>query len=272
MPSALPTQDVSIEQPFLRSLAIQMRVIWALCLRESLTRFGRNNLGFLWLFIEPMTFTLGVTFVWSLSRMTHGATVSVASFALTGYSSVLLWRNPASRISKAIESNLALLYHRNVRVFDIFISRILLEIIGISASFFGLMLVLVFFEVIETPVDLVTLIAGWGLLSAFSIALALTIGALSEQSDFLDRIWHAAAYLLFPFSGAGTLADWLPPGLRVFILKIPFVHGVEMIRHGFYGDAIRTYEDPVYLTLCTLVLFALGLFLSRGAAKIVEPD
>ena len=33
---------------------IQMRVIGALTLREMGTRFGRDNLGYLWLFLEPM--------------------------------------------------------------------------------------------------------------------------------------------------------------------------------------------------------------------------
>jgi len=259
------------ETPFLRSLAIQLRVIWALCLRESLTRFGRHNIGFLWLFLEPMTFTLGVTLVWRFSKMTHGSSISVASFALTGYSSVLVWRNPA-RISKAIEANLSLLYHRNVRVLDIFLSRILLEIAGISASFFGLMALLVFLEVIAMPVDIVTMVVGWILLSLFSVALALTVGALSERTELLDRIWHAVAYLLFPFSGAGALADWLPPGLRKFVLMIPFVHGIEMIRHGYYGPSIRTWEDPAYLSFITLVLFGVGLHLCQDTSKVVEPE
>ncbi|MFN5779339.1 MAG: capsule polysaccharide export ABC transporter permease, partial [Novosphingobium sp.] len=36
---------------------VQRRVIGALLLREMLTRYGRNNIGFLWLFVEPMLFT-----------------------------------------------------------------------------------------------------------------------------------------------------------------------------------------------------------------------
>jgi len=50
--------------PFLASLAIQRRVIWALMMREVITRFGRENLGVLWLIGEPMIFTLGVATLW----------------------------------------------------------------------------------------------------------------------------------------------------------------------------------------------------------------
>ena len=38
-----------------RSFQIQrLQVVWALILREILTRYGRHNIGFLWLFVEPM--------------------------------------------------------------------------------------------------------------------------------------------------------------------------------------------------------------------------
>ena len=47
------------------SWRIQRRVIWALVMREILTRYGRHNIGFLWLFVEPMIFTLLVTLLWS---------------------------------------------------------------------------------------------------------------------------------------------------------------------------------------------------------------
>ena len=46
--------------PSLRdSLRVQGRVLVALLLREMLTRYGRHNIGFLWVFVEPMIFTLG---------------------------------------------------------------------------------------------------------------------------------------------------------------------------------------------------------------------
>src|SRR4051812_47811145 len=99
----------------LRAFALQRRVIGALLLREVITRYGRHNIGFVWLFVEPMLFTLGVTALWTVLKATHGASVSIAAFALTGYSSILLWRNCSSRVVHAIAVNHSLLYHRNVR-------------------------------------------------------------------------------------------------------------------------------------------------------------
>ncbi|MBM3613658.1 MAG: hypothetical protein FJX19_11965, partial [Alphaproteobacteria bacterium] len=49
-----------------RSFAIQRRVIGALVLREVITRYGRHNLGFAWLLLEPLVFTLGVIMLWTV--------------------------------------------------------------------------------------------------------------------------------------------------------------------------------------------------------------
>jgi len=54
---------------------IQWRVVRALFLRELITRFGRDNLGVLWLVGEPMIFTLGVATLWSLAGLAHGKTL-----------------------------------------------------------------------------------------------------------------------------------------------------------------------------------------------------
>lgn len=80
-------------------------------------------------------FTLGVTALWTLSKATHGSSLPITAFAVTGYSSVLVWRNSASRCALAIEPNQSLLYHRNVRVIDLFLSRVILEIAGATISF-----------------------------------------------------------------------------------------------------------------------------------------
>jgi ABC-2 type transport system permease protein/capsular polysaccharide transport system permease protein len=113
-----------------RSLQIQSRVIWALLMREVLTRYGRHNIGFLWLFVEPMMFTLGVTALWTATKSVHGSDLPIEAFAITGYSAVLLWRNMPARCIDSVEPNRSLLFRRNVRVIDIFFSRILLEAAG----------------------------------------------------------------------------------------------------------------------------------------------
>src|SRR5256886_14556853 len=88
-------------------------------------------------FAEPMMFTLGVVIVWSLLR-THSTRLPVIPFVVTGYSSLLLWRNTIGRGGNAVEPNRSLLHHRNVRGLDLFVARLLLEVAGASISFLTL--------------------------------------------------------------------------------------------------------------------------------------
>lgn len=252
-----------------RAFAIQRRVIWALMMREVITRFGRENLGALWLVAEPMLFTMGVAALWSAAGLNHGSSLPIVAFAITGYSSVLLWRNAVSRVNAGIQQNINLLYHRNVRVIDVFITRIGLEMAGATASFLILTSFFVAIEWMQPPQDPLLVAGGWLMLAWFGAALALTIGAATAYSEIVERLWHPAAYLLFPLSGAAFMADWLPPAGREVVMLLPMVHGVELLREGFFGSVVRTHHDVGYMALVSLVLTLVGLVLVRDAGRRV---
>ena len=258
--------------PLKRSFAIQVRVTGALIMREIITRYGRHNIGFLWLFLEPMLFTVGITTLWTLLKATHGTSLPITAFAVTGYSSILLWRNCSNRAIKAIESNHSLLYHRNVRVPDVLVARLALEIAGATVSLVFLTIIFSAMNWMHLPSDILTAMFGWLLLAWFACALSFIVGAASERSELIERVWHILTYLLFPLSGAGFLVDWLPKFAHEYILWVPMVHGTEMIRHGYFGDSVKTYEDPIYFILFNSVLTLIGLALIRETGRRVEPE
>lgn len=255
-----------------RALNINLRVVGALLMREVITRYGRHNIGFLWLFVEPMLFTLGVTALWTLAGGHNFTKIPIAAFALTGYSSVLLWRNMPNRCSKAIEPNLSLMYHRQVKVIDIFTSRIVLEIAGTTASFIVLGIVFTTIGWIKPPEDLLKIMLAWFMLAWFGGALALWIGALSERTEIIEKLWHPASYLLFPLSGAAFMVDWLPIPAQNFILLLPMVHGVELLRDGYFGSSIHPHYDIAYMAICNLCLTLLGLSQVRVVSRTVTPE
>lgn len=256
---------------FLKSLRVQWRVIRALLMREVITRYGRENLGVLWLITEPALFTLGVSALWSAAGLNHGSSMPIVAFAITGYSSVLVWRNTASKCNSAILQNFNLLYHRNVQVIDVFITRIILELAGTTASFTLLSLFFIGIDVISPPVDLLQVISGWLMLAWFGASLGMVLGAATSYSELVDRIWHPTSYLLFPLSGAAFMVEWLPQRAQDIVLLLPMVHGVEMVREGFFGDTVRTHYDTGYMAFCCLVLTLTGLLVVRDAGRRVEP-
>ncbi len=264
----MSSQNVNV----LASWAVQRRVIWALLLREVLTRFGRHNIGFMWLFVEPMMFTLGVTALWTATKSVHGSDLPIVAFAITGYSSVLLWRNMPSRCVGAIQPNLALMYHRNVRVIDIFMARLLLEGAGASISFLILSTFFVFVGMMSPPEDALQVVGGWLMLAWFGMSLALLLGSLAEQWEMVDKLWHPLSYITFPLSGAAFLVDALPKQAQDIILLLPMVHGTEFLREGFFGSKIHAHYDMGYMGLMNLGLTFLALLQLRKVSKLVVPE
>lgn len=251
------------------ALQAQFRVIYALFMREILTRYGRHNIGFLWLFIEPMIFTLGVTAMWTALKTIHGSNLPIVAFAITGYSCVLLWRNMPGRTISALEPNLSLLYHRPVKVLDIFLARLILEAAGATTSFF--VLVVAFYAIgwLELPEDVLKVVGGWILLASFGVGLALFLGARSVESELVDKFWHPASYLIFPLSGAAFIVDALPPQIQDVVLWIPMVNAVEYLREGYFGRAFVPHYDLPYLIGCCLALNVLGIAQVRAVSRKV---
>jgi ABC-type polysaccharide/polyol phosphate export permease len=259
-----------VTDPSLRtSFGVQWRVLHALLMRELITRFGRRNLGVLWLVLEPMIFTLAVMALWSFGGLSSKA-LPVIPFAITGYSSVLMWRNTVSQCSHTIAENKALFYHRNVRVLDAFLSRVALEVLGASASFVALIALFMLAGVIEMPADLSLVLIGWAMLGWFGLGLALVIGAGNAFSPVVGRVWSPISYVLFPMSGAVFMVDWLPASAREVVLLLPMVHGVEVLREGYFGASVNTHYDLGYMAVINLCLTLGGLLLIKPAARRLE--
>ncbi|MHC1478972.1 ABC transporter permease [Frateuria aurantia] len=251
------------------SLRIQWRIISALLMREVITRYGRHNIGFGWMIAEPATFCLGIIAIWSFGPEGGGANrhIDIASYALTGYSTILNWRNTVSRCIDSVEPNRSLLYHRNVMVLDVYFSRIILELGGVTLAITSIYLVFIGMDLIAPPVDLLKMLSGWLLLSWYSTALAILLGALSEYSELVDKIWHPLAYFQLPLSGAMVMAHSLPPTYRRIVMAFPVPNCVELYRAGYYGDAVKTYYDVPYVIAICMVITWLGLTLTRDISN-----
>jgi len=252
---------------FSQGLRIQRRVLYALMLREMLTRYGRHNIGFLWLFVEPMLFTTAVVLLWSSLGRDAVSGIPIVAFGITGYSTIMLWRNMPGRTIGAIGPNASLLTHRPVQMFDVFTSRTLLEGVGATVSFVVLSFAAWLLGLMPGPQDTLKVFGGWLLLAWFAFALALFIGAWSEKSSLVYKIWAPISYIMLPLSGALFLVEALPPAAQYWVLLLPMVHCVELIREGYFGNVFTAYHDIGYVATVNAVLTLLALAQVRDISR-----
>jgi capsular polysaccharide transport system permease protein len=270
-PSHTITNTMSLKDLW-QCLCVQIRVIKALVLREMITRFGRHNIGFLWMFVEPMMFSIGITILWTYMGGHAKGTIPVAGFALTGYSAIVAWRNCVGRTSNSIKANKALLYHRMVTIFDIAISRGLLEFAAVTVSFLVLSILFTELGLMHLPSDPLQVVIGWILLGWFVIAAGLIAVYLDERSEIFERVWHVAMYLTLPFTGAFTMVSWLPEAAQTILLYSPMVNAVEMLREGYFGSGINAQYSISYLITCNIAVTALALLLIQRVNKIITAE
>jgi len=258
--SSAPTAACSLMESF----RIQCRVIWALMMREMITMFGRHGLGFAWIFVMPMVLTVGITLAWSL-RGVHegGAAIPIAAFALTGYSTLILYRNMPGTAAGAVKMNVPLLYHRNVKVIDLFLARIILQSSAITFSLVTLTIIFTWIGLMPPPIDPLLALKGWMATACFGIGLGFFIGSIATKHEWVDHIWHPLSYIIGGVAGAALLMESVPPKFRNILLWFPIIHGSECLRDGYFGDKFTPYYDLSYEYLVSVILILLGLLQMR---------
>lgn len=250
-----------------RSIRLQIRVIGALLMREIHTRYGRDNLGFLWVVGEPALFCIGVAIMWTAIRPAHEHGVPVTAFVITGYVPLTMWRHCVSRGVKAFEANGSLLFHQQVTPLDIILARVVLEVYGSIIAGLLVSVAAILLGYMELPANPGLMYMGMGYQIVFCLGCALIIASLSEMSDVLERFVQAFMYLSIPFSGAFTMVDWVPPQFQAILLWSPSVHSLEMIRGGQFGSGVHVHYDVFYTSWTCALLILIGLSLTLRSRR-----
>jgi len=252
---------------FSDSWRVQRNVIQALMIRELNTRFGRENIGFLWVMVEPLLFAGLVAIMWRVMKGPEEHGVSIVMFVISGYIPLTLFRHAVSRCIKVFEVNASLLYHRQITIFDFLFVRFLIEMIGAMFAFTFIATVLHFFGLFSAPKSMGFLLAGWFLYSLFTLSLCFMIAPLSEFSDVLEKIIPVTTYIMIPFSGTFNMVEWLPVAARPYMLWSPPVSAMEMIRYGLFGDAVYPYYNVSVVFVFSIVCTLIGLVLCRRVRR-----
>lgn len=246
---------------------IQKRVVTALMIREMTTRFGRENIGFLWVMVEPLLFAGLVALMWRFMKGSEEHGVSVVAFVISGYIPLTLFRHALSKSIAVFVANGSLLYHRQVRIVDFLLARFMIEMIGGMMAFVFAACVLYTFGLFEPPAEPTYLIAGWLIYCMVTLSICFVIAPLSEVSEVLEKIIPVTTYLIIPISGTFSMVQWLTPTLRDYMLWSPFVTAMELIRYGLFGDRVTPYYSlPVPFTF-SIICFAVGLAMCRKVRK-----
>lgn len=257
----------------IEGLRVQLRVIHALLMREMTTRFGRGQLGFLWLVIEPLMLASAIGMIHWVGIKGGGhserGSIPIFLFYVVGYAPFFAFRAIINRAPTALQANMTLMYHRQVRLSDVMLARNLLE----AGAIFAVLALIIggaTWFVDRPPHSLPVAAAALVIMFAMSNGVSMIIAAAAVRWEIVDRITHPLTYLSLPFSGAFFWLHDLPPSWREKLLWSPQPNIHEMLREGMFGPVVPAYYDVIYMVWWVLGLNLLGLAAIRAVRPRLE--
>lgn len=244
-----------LDAPTLRR---RFAIIGALVVRDLMSRFGRNSLGFVWTVLEPMILTAGVMILWSVLRASEFHGMPVAAFVLSGYMPLTLWRHMTNPMTHILRNNTSLLYHRVITHMDIVLARAVLEFFSTTAALCFVYFIVVTLGIVDPMDDPGLAMAGWLYTGWFYFGIGLFMAAFTELWEPAEKFIQPIQYLALPISGVFFLVDWVPGYGQRLLAWNPMVNCTEMFRAGFFGPTISTTYDAGYLTLCCMTTSFIG--------------
>ena len=249
-----------------------LRILGALIMREIVTRYGREGLGFFWLIVEPLLFCFGVMGLWTLIKPEYEHGIRVAPFVMTGYMCLLLFRHIVSHSAGALQANVGLLHHKSVRPLHVYISRSIIETAGGTLAFAVVYVTLLVVGAVSLPSDYMLLYSGWMILSAVSTGVAIIFAALAIRFEVMERLLPVFLYVQIPLSGAFVMVDWVPANYQGLYLLSPLPHTVEMVRASVFGEFVKTHYSIGYAFSWAVGLIFVGLLLLSRTQRYLEVE
>jgi capsular polysaccharide transport system permease protein len=255
---------------FGNAVELHRHILWALLMREISTRYGRDNIGYIWLILEPMLFGTGVAIMYSYIRAPFENGIPVVAFTLTGYMPMILFRQGVNYTISSTKVNNGLLYHRQVTPLHLFLARFFTEFCGVSLAYIAEAFFAHMLGLLPVPKDVLLLTAGWLLLAFQACGCAMAMNALAESFEFVERVVPIITYLFIPISGFMYMFATLPPKLAKLAAYIPFPHCFELMRSGFFGPYLPVHYDIPYALAWGVGFVFVGLLLQRFIRSRVE--
>jgi capsular polysaccharide transport system permease protein len=242
---------------------VQCSVIGALIMRELHTRYGRDNIGYAWLLVEPMLLAAAVASLHGNESPHAGSTLLPVPFALGGYCLFMVFRSVIGRAESTLEANKPLLFHRMVTIFDMLAARALLEAAATLLALvvlLGLAWALGFAGLPHSPL---LMLAAFSYMVWFAFALSMPICAAAYLSKAVAKFIHPLTYIAMPISGTFFLLDWMPEQYRELLRWFPLNQIFELFHTGQFASVDSPYFDLLYLSFWCLGLTFLGLLSLR---------
>ena len=255
------------------ALQTQLRIIYALMMRETRTRLADAKLGYGWALLEPVLHILMLSLVFAV--MMRGRPPIGEKFFIFYYTGIIpyhLFVHTSSSMTYAITSNGPLLQLPPVSTFDVIVARGLVEVV--TDVVVAIILLAGFFAVGRglLPHDLPALSASVVAVALLGCGIGFINAVINAFFKSWDKIWVQLTRALYFCSGIFYVPGMMPDWIRDILAWNPVLHAVGWFRSSFFPEYEPHWLDRSYLAIVAAVSVAAGLCLERGLRRhLYEP-
>lgn len=246
----------------------QLRVMGALVLRETMTRYGEHKIGFLWAFLEPMILVIIISAIFTGMGTSISGNMPIATFMIVGFVPFSIFKDTMAQLQSAISQNNSLMAFPQVTTFDVIVARALLEFAVLLVVLTVLLLgagALGYDIGIEDPL---LVFAACGLMSVLGLGMGFIFASLTPILPAARQISSVVmGRPLFLGSGLFYTAETLPPTVRDWLLLNPLLHLVELVRSAYFVEFESPYGSWAYAATFSFTVLAFGMLVHQALRR-----
>ncbi len=249
----------------------RLRVLFAMIVRETGTKFGRSYGGYLWAIAEPLGGILMLTLVFSFAFRKPPIGESFPLFYATGVIPFMLFTSVSRSVSSALITNRALLRYPVVTVLDTVLSKFVLDFLTMFMVAILLFTGFILFYDLDVSLDLGSAALAFGLAGLLGLGVGTLNCVLFGFFPTWRNVWGVLTRPLLFMSGMFYTFQSLPTAAQDVLWWNPLIHVVGLMRAGFYGSYEAGYASPLYALGFAGILFVIGAYLLvRHASFLIE--
>lgn len=244
-------------------------VLLALIFKDYKGRSSKGILAILASLLQPLTRTLFFSFLWYETGRTSFHGIPSLIYIASGVFCYMIVQVAMRRLPGAIGANQAFLGFPQVKPVDALLSRFIIEMITLIASFGMFMFVLWwFFDIAEYVREPLPLIGMFAICVIIAIGVGLLLGVYSHLFNGIRAVAPFLSMPIFFTSGALHPVAGLAPDVRAVLAWNPLFHIIDYARHYWFGTRLSPDNDIFYAMMFSVIVLGFG-FLAYYRNRVV---
>lgn len=253
-------------RPVMRSSWQITKSVWyALILREIQVMFFSRRFGAFWVVAEPIANIVLLMLIFSFLRGRMMSGLPFPLFLLTGIVPFFMMRGIVFGLMGALDANRSLFIYRQVKPFDAYVARAVVQVITQASVYVLIAFGMVFFLGYQIPVHRpLELVVTLSVMIVFALALGIVFSIVVHALPDLTPILRLLFFPLYLISGIIFPLSGIPAQYHAWLLWNPFLHLISEFRQ----DSLAQYTpiEGVYLNYpaeIALIMLFVALLLYR---------